>query len=200
MKTCVYLVIFSLTALSECLQKSHVYYLDNGVDQTIPYYTDSIKEKTIESTILAMLNMPKRPNFIKNPMKKSTSRFLLNIYEMISDEETGHHITKRGVDNALYSYLTMEEVQKSDMIMAFSVRNIRSLGSLKGKVFWMDIKKLKGVDKLLRAELRIYKMLRSFSSFKGNTSGKFFTLYTILEKICIDNILAASCPNHNFKI
>lgn len=167
MKASVYLVI-STIALSQCLQ--NVYYVDNGGDQTIPYHMDSTKEKTIESTFLAMLNLKKRPNYIKNPMKKSTLRFLLNIYEMISDEKTKHHIRKRGVENGLYSYLTLEEIHESDMIMAFSVRNIKSLENLKGKVFWIAINKMKGVEKLLRAELRMYKMLGSISS---NANGKF---------------------------
>lgn len=155
-----YLLIFSLVVLSECLQKSPMYYLDNGGDQTLAYQAESTDEKVaIESTILAMLNLPKRPQYIRNPMKKSASRFLLDIYKIISEDVTDHYVRKRSIDTNLYSYLAMDELQKSDMIVAFSVRNVRSLGSLKGKVFWIDINKLKEVDQLLRAELRIYKFI-----------------------------------------
>lgn len=170
---CVYLLLFFVIAFSECFQRNPIYYLDNGGDQTIRYRTDIKKDKTIESTILAMLNLSKRPNYIRNPSKKSTSRFLLNIYKMITNEENTRYITKRDVDNGFYSYSTMEEVHTSDTIMAFSVRNVRSLGNLKGKVFWIDTSKLKRVDQLLRAELRIYKLLGNMYSFTDNATGEF---------------------------
>lgn len=168
------ILVFSLLSLSVCLQKNPKYYLDNGGDRTVVYHSVSLEEKnTLQSTILAMLNLPKRPKYIKNPMKKSASRFLLDIYKIISDEEEQprHQVRKRNVDSNLYSYLTMEELHKSDMIMAFSVRNVKNLGNLKGKVFWIDVKNLKRADQLLRAELRIYKLPGRYTS--SNDTGKY---------------------------
>lgn len=173
-----FIFVFSLIPLSFCLQKNAMFYSNNGGDRTVVYHSVSLEEKnTIESTILAMLNLPKRPKYIKNPMKKSASRFLLDIYKIISnqEEQTYHHVRKRSINSNLYSYLAMEEIHKSDMIMAFSVRNIRNLGNLKGKVFWIDVKNLKRADQLLRAELRVYKLPGTFTNL--NDTGKYIKYY-----------------------
>lgn len=157
-----FFIAISFVCKCDSLQKSPIYYLDNGGDQTVGYNTGSIEEKiTLESTVLAMLNLPKRPEYIRNPLKKSASRFLLDIYKLISQDDSIHDIHKRSIDSNLYTDMDIEKLNRSNMIMAFSVTSVRSLKSLRGKVFWIDVKKLKGADQLLRAELRIYKWTES---------------------------------------
>lgn len=170
------MVTFYLFSTSECLDTNPVYFLDEGNDQTIGYRTNSQEEKVnIESTLLTMLNLKRRPKFIRNPMKKSTSRFLLDIYKMISKDETDHNVEKRSLEGRFYSELFMDELQNSDTIMAFSVRKVRSLGRLKGKVFWIDTKKLTAADELLKAELRVFKSLgRDEFHLTGGKWGYFF--------------------------
>lgn len=173
----------------DSLKKYPMYYLDNGGDQTIGYPTQSIEEKiTLESTVLAMLDLPKRPTFIKNPMKKSASRYLLDIYKIISQDDATHDVHKRSVDSSFFSDLDIDELNKSNKIMAFSVRSVRSLGSLRGKVFWIDVKTLRGADQLLRAELRIYKS--SDGDFSSSDTGEFESFCLIKQNISITKLFS----------
>lgn len=181
-KLFLYFIGFSIIVSSDCVKKPPVYYLDNG-GKTVAYHAHSKEEKeTIESTILTMLNLPKRPKYIKNPLKKSTAKFLLNVYKLITQDETKHHISKRSIDTSFYLDFIQDELQNSDMIMALSVRNVRSLGTLKGKVFWIDIKKVTEVDQLLKAELRIYK---SYGWNSSSISGGMCNNINLILKIVL---------------
>lgn len=85
-------------------------YLDNGFDQTA---IANLEESEVE--ILNLLGLPNRPKKLNNSLTKSTSKYILNVYNSLFEKKEGHTRSKRSFDvNDENS-----AIEESDVIMTF---------------------------------------------------------------------------------
>ncbi|KAJ8932693.1 hypothetical protein NQ314_014524 [Rhamnusium bicolor] len=132
-------------------------YIDNGRDQTTVDQVSDAEKRHMETEILKLLGLPRRPSRIKHPLKQSAPKYLLDIYQLITVEERDevNVKVKRSADIVL-SKEEQRKAEESDTIMTFEMINFSSMSYRIGKVLWFKVK-VAPFDELVSVELKLFK-------------------------------------------
>ncbi|KAL3200855.1 hypothetical protein MRX96_013122 [Rhipicephalus microplus] len=158
----VMLLCTSLLALSVRLC-SAAYYADNGVDQTIIYRTlPKSERREMQQEILNLLGLDHRPKPKIHERRFSAPRYLLDLYNSFKDEDNGdiHLDSAKAHNEFITSNQSLRMINDSDVIISFlnhAHHHSLHLRHDNEKRFWFDVSEVSPAEKILKAELNIYR-------------------------------------------
>ncbi|KAL1423751.1 hypothetical protein MTO96_020815 [Rhipicephalus appendiculatus] len=152
----------SLLALSVQLC-SAAYYADNGVDQTIIYRTlPKSERREMQQEILNLLGLDHRPKPKIHERRFSAPRYLLDLYNSFKDEDNGdiHLDAAKAHNEFITNNQSLRMINDSDVIISFlnhAHHHSLHLRHDNEKRFWFDVSEVSPAEKILKAELNIYR-------------------------------------------
>ncbi|XP_011504725.1 PREDICTED: protein 60A [Ceratosolen solmsi marchali] len=150
-------------------------YVDNGFDQTLVHRVVGQRERReVEHEILSLLGLPERPPPRRPQVRRSAPKFLLDIYKSALEEGSSPRPELSGQD--------LRAIDQSDVIMSFAARNqhVPSVRHERGKRLWFDVSEAPTDERVVGAELRLYRGLEAVRPARNR--GSFtLTAYRVLR-------------------
>ncbi|KAJ8673361.1 hypothetical protein QAD02_004623 [Eretmocerus hayati] len=178
--TTILVILFSCNSITWAIRSSGLY-VDNGFDQTLMHRVASPREQLeVEHEILSLLGLPERPprSHGTPQVRRSAPKFLLDIYKNALDSDN-KNLSRLEYD---LSGQDVRAIEQSDVIMSFGAKghHVPGVRHERGKRLFFDVSEASQHERVLGAELRLYRSLAHAKSpkFRGSYS---LTVYRVLR-------------------